>query len=467
MSADSLISDDYRALNAELHQLNPAYGVSGKYFAPVVEQVAKIVRSWSILDYGCGKRTLMAALGRSIANYDPCLPGYDKLPEPADIVVCTEVLEHIEPDHLDKVLAHLLLLTRKVVVLTVACGPASKILPDGRNAHLIQEQPLWWKDRLEAFFTPRRVFPLPSGFCFIGQPIGHDEIEQLAKVEPPKRINRTVDVSSTYSGEKRCTNIRSALLRCLPEVKVLPEHRNRAIICGYGPSLNETVRNLDPSKGDVYTVSGAHRVLIDRGIVPMGHIESDPRPHKAKCFEPADPRVVYFLASACHPSTFNATNGCERWVFHVTSSTVETKLISEMRGVGAFTVDGGTNVGVTALSFLTVLGYREFECHGMDCSFEVLDLNLLTWPNGRPWPKDVRERVRFHAGAHPNEDQPLFRVWAGKRAFISSPQMFQSVQDFLMFRSLARHLKITLRGDGFLQNIVRCLDDHERPGRAA
>ena len=32
--------------------------------------------------------------------------------------------------------------------LIIACYPAKKILPDGRNAHLIVENPTWWLDKI-------------------------------------------------------------------------------------------------------------------------------------------------------------------------------------------------------------------------------------------------------------------------------------------------------------------------------
>src|SRR6266576_3305387 len=93
-----LITKTYRELNLRLHQTNEAYGTSGQCFAHIVAETARLLKTKSILDYGCGKRTLQAKLGFSIQNYDPALPGLDTKPLSEDIVVCTEVLEHIEPE---------------------------------------------------------------------------------------------------------------------------------------------------------------------------------------------------------------------------------------------------------------------------------------------------------------------------------------------------------------------------------
>ncbi|MGB5630948.1 MAG: hypothetical protein WBM57_16390 [Woeseiaceae bacterium] len=92
--------------------------------------------------------------------YDPGVPEYSDPPSPAEMVVCIDVLEHIEPEMLDNVLDHLEELTEKFLFATVHTGPAGKILPDGRNAHLIQKPPTWWlpkfMDRFELQGYKRR-----------------------------------------------------------------------------------------------------------------------------------------------------------------------------------------------------------------------------------------------------------------------------------------------------------------------
>lgn len=163
-----LISDEYRRLNAQLHESNEHYGTSGQRSAQVVAQLVKVQASRDVLDYGCGKRTLEQALGFAITNYDPCVPGLDQVPGPHDIVACTDVLEHIEPDCLDEVLADLRRCTRHVGYFLVATGPAMKTLADGRNAHLIQQPFDWWKARLEAAgFRIAQVHPMQGEFAVI------------------------------------------------------------------------------------------------------------------------------------------------------------------------------------------------------------------------------------------------------------------------------------------------------------
>ena len=75
--------------------------------------------------------------------YDPAFPEYGE-PRPADLVCCIDVLEHIEPAFVENVLDDLQRVTAGVGVFTVDTGPAMKILPDGRNAHLILKPVAWW-----------------------------------------------------------------------------------------------------------------------------------------------------------------------------------------------------------------------------------------------------------------------------------------------------------------------------------
>jgi FkbM family methyltransferase len=152
-----LISDEYRKLNARLHDDNPLYGTSGTKYVDTVLRLAKQMETTSILDYGCGKGLLAKGIPFPIWEYDPAVPGKDESPRPADVVVCTDVLEHIEPEHLSSVLSDIARCTTKVGFLVIHTGPAQKTLPDGRNAHLIQQPAKWWEKKLGKFFDVAKV----------------------------------------------------------------------------------------------------------------------------------------------------------------------------------------------------------------------------------------------------------------------------------------------------------------------
>ena len=75
-----------------------------------------------------------------------------------DIIVCTDVLEHIEPELLDNVLQHIRDCMLKCGYFVISTIAAVSILEDGRNAHLIIEDKEWWKaNSREVYFSVESI----------------------------------------------------------------------------------------------------------------------------------------------------------------------------------------------------------------------------------------------------------------------------------------------------------------------
>jgi hypothetical protein len=145
-----LISDSYLELNKKLHEAG-SYGKSGHRWSAAIEQIIENYKIESLLDYGAGQQTLERTLrmnsamqGLNIRSYDPVLEELSGEPSPAELLTCTDVLEHIEPELLNAVVDHISHLTLKFAFFVIPTGPAGKFLADGRNAHLIQKPLEWW-----------------------------------------------------------------------------------------------------------------------------------------------------------------------------------------------------------------------------------------------------------------------------------------------------------------------------------
>ena len=146
-----LITKSYAALNRSLHSKG-SYGRNGDKWASRVSELVDRLQPSSILDYGCGQGALGRALGHAVSEYDPAIPGKDEPPQPADLVICTDVLEHVEPECLQSVLDHLRDLTTGALFAVISTRPAKKFLEDGRNAHLIVRSWGFWEAELASRF---------------------------------------------------------------------------------------------------------------------------------------------------------------------------------------------------------------------------------------------------------------------------------------------------------------------------
>jgi GT2 family glycosyltransferase len=158
MSNPPLISPEHRELNVRLHRENLEYGVGGGHHAALVLKLAQTIRARSILDYGAGKGYLARELPYPIWEYDPAVPGKDESPRTAELLISTDVLEHVEPDKLPFVLDHIRQCMRRVGYFVIHLGPSGKQYTDGRNTHLIQKDPGWWKETLGKFFSVGKTF---------------------------------------------------------------------------------------------------------------------------------------------------------------------------------------------------------------------------------------------------------------------------------------------------------------------
>lgn len=167
-----VISDGYREMQQSLHK-DANYGVASQAFAPLVAAVLNECGAAKLLDYGSGKGRLREALAEHISQpvdvqeYDPAIPGKDEKPEPCEFVACLDVLEHIEPELLNNVLDDLKRVTERFGLFTISTVAAAKALPDGRNAHLIQEEMEWWMPKLMERFRIYSFARVQGGFWVV------------------------------------------------------------------------------------------------------------------------------------------------------------------------------------------------------------------------------------------------------------------------------------------------------------
>lgn len=142
----------YREIHSSRH-----YGASatGEYL-DIIARVVKELQPKSILDYGCGRSDLASHFwldgGRMIARYDPAIPQHKTMPEGRfDLVFCTDVMEHIPMDSVDRILAEVKGKGDRAI-FTISTLLARAKLPDGRNAHVTLLTKSEWRRWVASYF---------------------------------------------------------------------------------------------------------------------------------------------------------------------------------------------------------------------------------------------------------------------------------------------------------------------------
>ena len=168
----------------------------------------------------------------------------------------------------------------------------------------------------------------------------------------------------------RDIQVKSSISKVKARVPHSEEKKSEPVaIVGYGPSLKDTWEQLKDFKV-IVTTSGAHKFLIDRGIIPTYHVDVDPRAHKIYLLGEIHKDVIYFPCSTVHPNYIDRllSKGADVRLWHCFSMEPEALRILPP---GEFALTGGCDAGMRAMSVARFMGYVNHHVFGMDgCSFE-------------------------------------------------------------------------------------------------
>lgn len=240
-----------------------------------------------------------------------------------------------------------------------------------------------------------------------------------------------VEIRQAIEGDERLARIESNAkrFRSLPRVNRLPDNDLKIAICGYGPSLQETFREIQGCDR-VMTTSGAHDFLMARGVCPDYHVELDPREHKI-IRKPCE-GTTYLIAAHCHPKMFAALRKSRVEMYYAFTSDDKDRqweqFIRLERGDGGM-FNGRSNVGMLAMSLARLRGYRNFELHGMDCCYR----------GGKVW-----------AGPHSGKKHDIVTIRCDGREYETSALMLTGTDDFFRTLLVMPNTTFTIHGDGLL-----------------
>lgn len=157
-------SDKYISEYKILHQEKDSFGASCIKQLNYITLIIDYIKPKKVLDFGCGKGTLIKELSSVYPDivfdgYDPAVSEFENLPEGEyDLVICTDVLEHIPENNLKNVVKKIKEYSSRVF-FQLHHSKASQILPNGENAHVTVKPPLWYEKLFKKYFHYVIILP--------------------------------------------------------------------------------------------------------------------------------------------------------------------------------------------------------------------------------------------------------------------------------------------------------------------
>jgi hypothetical protein len=291
-----------------------------------------------------------------------------------------------------------------------------------KNLLPVGSQPSWFTDRQRIVWQDDKAETIIERFQ------KWVEVGNGGKWEP--HLVPPLPIRSAMPDKERNDHMEVALKQGYERLEQAPSGSGEMTIVCYGPSLGDEIENIRKAPRPLITVSGAHDFLINRGIVPDFHMDSDPRPHKAMFTEFPHEDVTYVMASCCHPKVWENLKGQKVLLWHLDNGEETMKWLEENDPL-SFCIGGGSTAGLRAIEIGLVMGKGKFHIFGMDCSFK-----------GKQW-----------AGKHSGQAHPVMRIKCAGKDFETSGLMIQAARELIEMKE-KRNLDVKIYGDGLLPSML-------------
>jgi hypothetical protein len=176
--------------------------------------------------------------------------------------------------------------------------------------------------------------------------------------------------------EKRLARLKYASEQGIKPLIHVKPHWGSAIIVGGGPLVvnfvNDIKRLSENPYGIVCSLNGAHQWLINQGITPNIHVlfEDDIECVEDSLGGPPCKGTVYYICSHCDQNIFNQLKDHKRVIWHPDLDIPEYREAIYNLFPGQFLVQSGYVTFFRTLSLAIILGFKDFDLFGVDCSFD-------------------------------------------------------------------------------------------------
>jgi hypothetical protein len=349
---------------------------------------------------------------------------YKPSPISAPYGYCTDVMEHIPPEYVDRVLQNILQAAQHVFFqiscVEDACGSLI-----GESLHLTVKPFDWWLQKLQSLD------------CVVHWSQDQGDVA-LFYVSAWTSGTELVKHGVLNIEEQAVVDNVKANIAC-DWVQVTPHATNdlEVMILGGGPSLAchvDEIKALREQGVKLVTLNGTYNWAIDNGLTPSATVIVDAREFNARFTKPVVEGCKYLISSQCHPSVLEGLPKDRTLLWHTSMDTVRDAL-NERYPIW-FNIPGGSTVMLRAIPLLRMLGFRKFRLFGFDSCF-IED--------------------KGHAYAQPENDRDIrISVNCGGRMFECAPWHVSQAAEFMdLVKFLGDEIELEVAGDGLIAHILK------------
>jgi hypothetical protein len=346
----------------------------------------------------------------------------EPLPVKAAYGFCTDVMEHIRPHLVDKVISNCLAAAQHVFFqISTVDDKASELV--GHKLHLTVRSYKWWLKKLKDHDCVIHWSKKTKGGClfYVTAWVGGNDIVDVG----------VVNVDEDQIKKNVAYNIKQEFLQVQP----YPTNDIETMIVGGGPSLPqhiEKIKQLRANGVKLIAINGAYKWCLDNGITPSAMVMVDARKFNARFTQPVVEDCKYFIASQCHPSVFKDLPKDRTYVWHTQAEILKEMLEAQFEE--CYPVPGGSTVLLRAIPLFRMLGFKRFHIFGCDSCLE---------------------EGKHHAFEQlENDDEIIIPVNVSGKIFNCNPWMISQAQEFIdLIRMIGDEIELEVYG-GLLHHIL-------------
>lgn len=338
---------------------------------------------------------------------------------------CTDVMEHIPPDGVDRVLGTILRAAEHVF-FQISCVDDSCGKMIGDTLHLSVHPYEWWLKKLQQDFQ-----------CVVHW--SHDGgdacLFYVTAWTPGKTLVETGVLN--IAEQQVLANVTENLKANWLEVRPYETNDDEVILLGGGWSLPEFVDEIRAKRESgmkLVTLNNSYHWALSQGLSPSAQIVVDARPFNARFTHPVVDKCLYLIASQVDPSVLDGLPRDRTWLWHTTMADIR-PLLNAAREKW-YGVPGGSTVALRAIPLLRMLGYRKFHCYGIDSC--------------------LRDKVSHCYDQPENDTDFIMPVTVGDGMFSCTSWMASQANEFMdLIKYLGDEIELEIYGGGLLAHILK------------